>query len=56
MTVTAEKAISFKCENCGSTQLADYSLEQGWYEDRAVNEDKIDCMACFHENHVIEEL
>lgn len=56
MTVIAEKAISFKCEHCGTEQFHDYTLESGWYVDRAVNEDKIDCVTCGHTNHVIEEL
>lgn len=56
MAVTAEKAIEFKCEKCDKFQFAEYTLAQGWYEDRAVNEDRIDCEYCGHENHVIEEL
>jgi transcription elongation factor Elf1 len=54
--VKAHEAISFTCWNCGTEQLAYYTLEPGWYEDRAVNEDKIDCIVCGQENHVIEEL
>jgi transcription elongation factor Elf1 len=56
MTVIAHEAISFTCENCGSEQFAEYTLSPGWYKDRAVNEDNIDCITCGHENHVIEEL
>lgn len=56
MTVEAEKAIEFKCEKCGELQYFDYTLIPGWYEDRAVNEDKITCEKCSHQNHVIEEL
>ncbi len=56
MTVDAEKAIQFECEECKEVQFADYMLEPGWHEDRAVNEDRINCSECNHENHVIEEL
>ena len=56
MTVRAEQAIQFECEKCKEVQYADYSLEHGWHEDRAVNEDLIACQSCGHENHVIEEL
>ena len=56
MPVDARKAIMFVCEECGFNQYSDYTLEHGWFEDRAVNEDRIDCEECSHENHVIEEL
>ena len=56
MTVTAERAIQFECEECGLVQFSEYTLVHGWYGDRAVNEDNIDCEKCGHENHVIEEL
>jgi transcription elongation factor Elf1 len=54
--VKAHEAISFTCWNCGTEQLAYYTLNPGWYVDRAVNEDVIDCEKCGEENHVIEEL
>ena len=56
MTVTAEKAILFECEKCHKEQFYKYSLEHGWYDDRAVMEDRIVCQYCNHDNHVIEEL
>ena len=56
MTVTAERAIQFECEECGLVQFSEYTLSDGWYENRAVNDDRIYCEECGHENHVIEEL
>lgn len=56
MTVEAGRAIWFECEKCTHGQYADYSLDSGWFDGRAVNEDYIDCEECGHENHVIEEL
>ena len=56
MTVEAEKAIQFECEKCGYLNYESYTLESGWYEDRAVMEDCLECGECGHENHVIEEL
>lgn len=56
MPVEAKKAIQFECENCGEVQFSEYTLNHGWHVDRAVNEDRIDCEECGHENHVIEEL
>ena len=56
MTVEAEKAIQFECENCGHFQYESYTLCSGSFEDRAVNEDRIDCEKCGYENHIIEEL
>ena len=54
--VKAEKAIQFTCEKCLTPQFGEYSLMEGWYIDRVVMEDKIDCEKCGHTNHVIEEL
>ena len=56
MTTEAMRAISFECEECGEIQFADYTLESGWFEDRVVMSDLIDCENCGRENHVIEEL
>ena len=54
--VKAAKAIKFECEECGYDQYADYTLEHGWYDDRAVMRDNIACENCGHDNLVIEEL
>lgn len=56
MTVTAEKAIYFECEECGHGMYIDYTLDHDWEGDRAVMSDKIDCEECQHQNRVIEEL
>ncbi len=56
MTVEAEKAIQFECEECGRVQFSEDTLCYGRYADRTVKEDRIDCEKCGHENHVIEEL
>lgn len=56
MTTEAMRAISFECEECGEIQFADYTLVDGWYMGRAVNEDNIICEHCWHDQHVIEEL
>ena len=55
MTVEAEKAIQFECEECGHFQYESYTLIGGSHEGRAVEEDYIDCEKCGHENHVIME-
>ncbi|MBU2644482.1 hypothetical protein KKI24_07205 [bacterium] len=56
MSVEAQKAIYFECENCGHGQYGEYTLDHGWEDDRAVMVDTIDCEKCTHPNRVIEEL
>ena len=56
MTVQAEPAIEFTCEKCNRVQYHDYSLDQSWYENRAVMADNILCSYCGHDNHVIQEI
>jgi hypothetical protein len=56
VTVKAEKAIMFKCEQCGEKQSYPYTLEHGWYEDRCVMRDNIICCFCGLDNLVVEEL
>ena len=56
MSVEALKAIYFECEKCEHGQYADYTLNNNWEDDRAVNADDIICEKCNHSNRVIEEI
>jgi len=56
MTVEAERAIQFECEECGEIQYHEYSLQDSWLDNRAVNADNIMCEKCGHDNFVFEEL
>ena len=55
MSVEVKNAIAFQCEACGYIQFEYNTLQHGWYEDRYVYQDNIDCEKCKHTNHVFKE-
>jgi len=54
MTVMAELAVSFKCEECGKIQYAPYTLELRYEYEECIYVDYIDCNKCKHTNRVID--
>ena len=54
MTVMADLAVLFKCEDCGYKQYGDYTLELRYEYNECIYVDYIDCEKCGHTNRVIE--
>jgi hypothetical protein len=54
MTVMADLAICFKCEECGHQQFTKYTLELRFEYQECIYVDYIDCEECRHTNRVIE--
>ena len=53
MTVMADSAIWFKCEDCGHPQYVPDSLELRYEYEECIYVDYIDCLKCKHINRVI---
>jgi len=56
MTVMADSALWFQCEECGHGQYTAYSLELRYEYEECIFVDYIDCEKCKHTNRVIDPI